>query len=89
MPEPAGTEVERGSLAGGRGGSAGERVTVNLTPRASQALSDVVARTGDTKTDAINRALRIYAYVERVLGDGGAVYVQVDSESPPQLLKIF
>jgi hypothetical protein len=89
MPESAGMQTELESPVAGRASSVGERVTVNLTPRASQALSDVTTRTRDTKTDVINRALLIYAYVEQVLGDGGAVYVQADSDSPLQLLKIF
>lgn len=53
-----------------------ERVTVNLVPRASKALQLAVELTGDTKTDTINRALQVYAYWEKVLADGGALYVR-------------
>ncbi len=52
----------------GRGSGSGgslERVTVNLTPRSSKALEEVVGLTGDSKTDSINRAIQIYAYIER------------------------
>jgi hypothetical protein len=89
MPKDAGTGLAEGSAMAQRSSGVGERVTVNLTPRASQALSEVLERTQETKTDAINRALQIYAYIEQVLHDGGAVYVRLDSDSPPQLLKIF
>ena len=35
-----------------------QRVTVNLTPRSCQALEMAIKRTGDSQTDAINRAIR-------------------------------
>ena len=53
-----------------------ERVTVNLTARASDALRDSVELTGDTKTDTINRALLIYAFLQSVMQGGGAVYTR-------------
>jgi hypothetical protein len=53
-----------------------ERVTVNLTARASQALRESVELTGDTKTDTINRALLIYAFLQGVMQEGGAVYTR-------------
>lgn len=53
-----------------------ERVTVNLTKRASRSLEEIVELTGDGKTDAINRALSVYAYVEKVLKGGGRLLVQ-------------
>lgn len=39
------------------------KVTVNLTPRAYNALIDAAAITGDSRTDTINRALQIYVFV--------------------------
>jgi hypothetical protein len=53
-----------------------ERVTVNLTARASEALKESVELTGDTKTDTINRALLIYAFLQGVMQEGGAVYTR-------------
>jgi len=74
----------------GRGpGSPLERVTVNLAARASRALDQVVDLTGDSKTDAINRALQVYAYIEQVMHEGGSVLVQGKDDAAPQLLKIF
>jgi len=63
-----------------RPGGSLERVTVNLTLRSSQALDEAVRLTGDTKTDAINRAVQLYAFVEKVIDQGGSVYVR-DAES--------
>lgn len=45
------------------GGGQLQRVTVNLTPRAAAALDAAAARTGDNRTDVINRALQVYALV--------------------------
>lgn len=60
----------------GSGGGGLERVTVNLIPRASRALEQAGELTGDSKTDTINRALQVYAYLEEVWADGGSVLVK-------------
>lgn len=66
-----------------------ERVTVNLTARASRALDQAAKITGDTKTDTINRALQVYAYLEQITNDGGVIYVRESPDGEPQLVKIF
>ncbi|MFC7267173.1 hypothetical protein [Streptomyces lutosisoli] len=66
-----------------------ERVTVNLTSRASKALETAVGITGDSKTDSINRALSVYAYIEQVLQQGGSITVQDSPDAVPQKLVIF
>jgi hypothetical protein len=78
--------------SGGRGqGSNGplERITVNLTGRASRALELATELTGDTKTDAVNRALQIYAYMEQITAAGGSVYVKEAGDSELERLKVF
>jgi uncharacterized protein (DUF1778 family) len=65
-----------------------ERVTVNLIPKASQALERAASLTGDSKTDVINRALQVYAFVEQILHDDGAVSVQGANDAVPQQIKI-
>ncbi|MEV4625566.1 hypothetical protein AB0J90_04670 [Micromonospora sp. NPDC049523] len=48
------------------------KATVNLTPRAVDALGSACGRTRDTKTDTINRALVVYDLVlELMERDGG------------------
>jgi hypothetical protein len=76
---------ERGTGSGGPL----ERVTVNLTSRSSRALDEAVQLTGDSKTDSLNRAIQIYAYIERVLQSGGSIHVRETSDSEPERLKIF
>jgi hypothetical protein len=74
----------------GHGGSGPlERVTVNLIARASRALQRVVEITGDSKTDALNRAIQIYSYLEEVEANGGDVYIRPSKDAELQLLKMF
>lgn len=66
-----------------------ERVTVNLTPRAYHALEQTVQLTGDTKTDTINRALQVYAYLEEILHASGSIYVRATPDAEPERLRIY
>ncbi|WP_254126283.1 hypothetical protein [Amycolatopsis sp. CA-230715] len=65
----------------GGGGGGLERVTVNLAPRASRALEKATGLTGDSKTDTINRALQVYAYLEEVWSNGGQVLTRKNVDS--------
>ncbi|WP_329105276.1 hypothetical protein OG792_32155 [Micromonospora sp. NBC_01699] len=47
------------------------KVTVNLAPRAVDALDAACMRTRDTKTDTINRALVVYSVVLELMERGG------------------
>jgi hypothetical protein len=96
MPAPADTaeRSDGGKVEGRRTQKEGrspalERVTVNLTPRSAQALELATQLTGDSKTDAINRAVQVYAFLERAIAEGGSIRVQESAESEPELLKIF
>jgi hypothetical protein len=84
LPDPEAPRVGIGSGAGRAGhetgsgaGNAAEtarslvKVTVNLTPRAVDALDLACARTRDTKTDTINRALVVYNLVLELMERGG------------------
>lgn len=70
------------------GGHGLERITVNLTARSSSALDLAVELTGDTKTDTINRAIQIYAYLEKVIRNGGSVHVREEEGADLERLKI-
>lgn len=82
---PSGKAAARGS--GGRGPLV--RVTVNVTGRAARALDVATELTGGTKTDTVNRALQVYAYMEQVTAHGGSVYVREAGGSELELLKAF
>lgn len=53
-----------------------ERLTVNLTDRAADALRATALLTGDNKTDTVNRALSVYAYMEELRAAGGSLLVR-------------
>jgi uncharacterized protein (DUF1778 family) len=94
MPSISGVheDEEKGNRhAPGRSSQHGplERVTVNLTARAARALNQAAQITGDSRTDTINRALVIYAYLEQISESKGAIYVRESPDEELQLLKIF
>jgi len=53
-----------------------ERLTVNLVARSAQALAAVTGITGESKTDAFNRAIQVYALLQQVQNGGGAIYIR-------------
>lgn len=96
MARAAGAAIEHAddestpTSASRRGGGAPlERVTVNLAARASRALQQAAELTGDTKTDSINRAIQIYAYLEDITARGGAIYVRESADGELERLKMF
>jgi hypothetical protein len=89
MPSKIEEETQRDARWPRRGGGRGlERITVNLTSRSSAALVLAVELSGDTKTDTINRALQIYAYLEQVIRDGGSVHVREQNGAELERLRI-
>ncbi len=69
------------AATGQDGSGSPERITVNLTARASRALELAARLSGDTKTDTINRALQAYAFLEQVTAQGGSVYIRQKPDS--------
>ncbi|MEU8364960.1 hypothetical protein AB0C27_53995 [Nonomuraea sp. NPDC048882] len=65
------------------------RVSVNLTAKATRALDDTVEMTGDSQTDIINRAIQVYAHLERILNAGGSVLTQAPDQKDPVSLQFF
>ena len=91
MPARATTDLDDIKSGGRSNGSSRplERITVNLTGRAARALDLATELTGDTKTDTVNRALQIYAYLEQVTANGGSIYVREAAGAALELLKVF
>jgi hypothetical protein len=65
------------------------RISVNLNSRASRALREAADMTGHSKTDCVNRALQIYEFVEKVLADGGNIYVRQPGKTEIEVVKLF
>lgn len=59
---------------------------MNLIPRADKALTLAVKLTEDSKTDVINRAIQLYAYVEEVTSRGGEFLIREDGKTSRILL---
>lgn len=79
-----------GRTGGGRGGGSPlEKVTVNLTKRSVEALDKLVESTGETKTDAINKALQVYAFIQEQFDSGGTLYVKDAGSDEAERLRIF
>lgn len=66
-----------------------ERVNVALTARSCIALELVKAITSDTKTDIINRALQVYAYLESEISDGNEICIRSKDSGELQRLKFI
>ena len=80
---------DNGRSPGIRGGGSAERVTVNLTQKTSQALSDAVRITGDSKTDSINKALQVYGLLQQIQELGGAIYLREKDGAELERLRLL
>lgn len=65
------------------------KVTVNLTPRAVEALDQTCARTKDSKTDTINRALVVYQIVLELMDRGGGQLMFQDREGRTERIHLL
>jgi hypothetical protein len=72
-----------------RGVGAAGRVTVALLPEASAGLADLAGRTGMGKTDLVNRAISLYAFVTAQLEAGRDLHVRDPETGEAQLVRFF
>ncbi|MEU8371985.1 hypothetical protein AB0C22_02550 [Micromonospora sp. NPDC048894] len=63
LPEPRGRS--------GRGKPI--KITVNLIVRAWTALEDACRLTGESKTDAVNRSIQLYAFMQKSIQSGHVI----------------
>jgi hypothetical protein len=66
-----------------------ERVTVNLTAPSVRSMHNLTTWTGHSKTDIINRALQIYAFLQEILEKGGSLHVKQAPDAPSERLTFF
>ena len=72
-----------------RGKQSLERLTVNLIPRTAAALDLAMQITVDSKTDTVNRAIQLYAYVEAVINRGGEILLRDPETGEQSVIKLL
>ncbi len=65
------------------------RLTVNLTEKAYADLTGTVDQTGRSKTDTVNRAVILNAWIEDITQRGGKLYVEEKPGEQLQQVKII
>jgi hypothetical protein len=65
-----------------------ERVNAKLTSETSEALRSLTERTGVRKTDLVNRAISMYAFMDAELSKGSVFYL-TDSNGKEHRLVFF
>jgi len=65
------------------------RVTVNLSARAAAAIHAITGLTGDSKTEAINKALQAYALIQEAQHAGGGAWLQDNGSSRPSQIRFY
>jgi len=65
------------------------KLTVNLVARAVAALDDVALLTGDTKTDSVNRAIQVYAFLEREQRTRGKRIFLIDDDNKMERVQLL
>jgi hypothetical protein len=76
----------------GRGASrqpTAERITVALTPQAGESLQRLQDRTGQGKTDIVNRAISLYEFIDAQLRDGRELIVRDQVTGETQLIRLL
>ncbi|MGW4894759.1 hypothetical protein ACWEQL_21190 [Kitasatospora sp. NPDC004240] len=66
-----------------------ERVTAGLTAKGSAALRDVVSIEQVNKTDAINRALRLYAHLLSRIEEGREVVLRDPNTGQTEVIQFL
>lgn len=59
------------------------RLAMNLSPRAFTALSEIRRLTGDSKTEAVNKAIQTYLILQRAQAAGGGACIRDAENAEP------
>lgn len=66
-----------------------DRITVALVPKAAEDLQRTVDRTGLSKTDIVNRALSLYAYLDERMAAGDELLVRAKNRGQTEIIKLL
>jgi hypothetical protein len=93
MPSASGATTNKPTTSNpppsGRGGGSLERVTVNLTERSAEELAATAALTTETRTDVINKAVQLYAFLRKLHDSGGAIYIREPGSKEPERVRLL
>lgn len=63
-------------MSGEPGGNGLDRITVTLIPQTQRQLADLATRTGQSKTDLVNRAISLLSFVDMETMAGAEVWLR-------------
>lgn len=66
-----------------------ERITVALVKKAGEDLAATQDRTGLSKTDLVNRAISLYAFIDAQLSAGNDLLVKDPETGETQLIRLM
>jgi hypothetical protein len=66
-----------------------ERITVALIAKAAEDLKRTQERTGFSKTDLINRAISLYAFLDERLADGSEILLRDKDTGTTELIRLL
>jgi len=78
------TESERATAQ-----TAADRITVTLVPRAGEGLQNLVARTGLSKTDLVNRAITLYEFIESKMQAGNDLILRNGKTGETEVIRLL
>lgn len=66
-----------------------DRITVALVPKANEALQRLMASTGLSKTDVVNRAITLYEYIDAQLQEGRDLILRDAKTGETQIIRLL
>jgi len=69
--------------------AAADRITVTLVPRAGEGLQNLVARTGLSKTDLVNRAITLYEFIESKMQAGNDLILRNGKTGETEVIRLL
>lgn len=66
-----------------------DRITVTLVPRAGEGLQLLVARTGLSKTDLVNRAITLYEFIESKMQAGNDLILRNGKTGETEVIRLL
>lgn len=66
-----------------------DRITVALVPKASEGLQHLMASTGLSKTDVVNRAITLYEYIDSQMQAGQDLILKDTKSGESQVIRLL